>query len=255
MKRALIFIAVFLLAISMISADDIILKLSSTTNAHAEVWNGTAYTTEILYRDIFGSNYTGDAYTCNGNNTVLKLSSATNAHAEDPALSNYGTEVCFGNMNCRLVETNDDPCPVGAGQQCVVKLSSATNAHLETCDNSNYAYSICCDIGQGPPGPTNCEDATNKIDCWAIGDRNCTWTPPGTHSNPEGGCCPDEEIWSASLGQCITSAVEVCNNVWMPTPEGQIQGVTWKKQGSNYQYCAQITSGLSYGYWYDINKF
>jgi len=253
MKRGLIFIAVFLLAISMVAAaDDVILKLSSATNAHGEVASGTSYTTEIKYSDIFGGEYSGtDAYTCNGNNIVLRLSADTNAHAQDPAGGDYTTEVCFGDLQCALYDPMDT---IPTGAECVVKLSSEINAHLETCASSNYDYSIyCTSLGGAPPTP-DCEEATNKIDCWAIQDRNCTWTPPGTHSNPEGGCCPDGSRWNPTVEACQGTA-NLCNNVWLPTPEGQVEGVTWKKDGDNYQYCAQVTSGLSYGFWYDINKF
>ena len=203
MKRGIILAAVFLLLGSVFVAavlgdpptppgSDVILKLSSPTNAHGEVWNGTAYTTEVLYSDIFGGAYpSADTNTCTGTNTVLKLSADTNAHAEGPTGSVYTTNVCYGDMNCQLYEipAGAPDCPVGAGAQCVVKLSGTTNAHLETCDNTNYGYSICCTSVT----EVNCTEYTTKESCWAA-SPNCTWTPPETNSSPEGGCCPYDGV-------------------------------------------------------------
>lgn len=243
MKKSLIFFAVFLLAISMVAADDVILRLSQATNAHGELASQGNYATEILYSDIFGTNYTGtNEYNCTGSNTILKLSSLTNAHAEDPTGTNYANDVCYGDLSCSLVDGDCSNASV-----CLVKLSGTTNAHLETCDNTNYQYSICCGAGDAP-----CEAITTRDSCWAS-SNNCTWTPPGTTSNPDGGCCEGDLIWNSKMGLCDPSAGNICNNVWQV--DNQIFGTTYRISGSNYQYCAQVTSGLSYGFWYDVNKF
>ena len=76
----------------------VILRLSSATNAHGEVWNGAGiYDEEICYNTIFGVLGSGDR-TCTSFNKVVGLSGTTNAHAEEPSLSNYATDGCYGDL-------------------------------------------------------------------------------------------------------------------------------------------------------------
>lgn len=127
-------------------SDQIILRLSSDSNAHGETYNGIGgYTTEICYDDIFGTPGNGDR-TCSGTNKIIGLSSNTNAHAQDPSLNTYGTPICYGNLACQL-RTN--ACQTG--EFPVVRLSSATNAHLERGDapSPNYNNIVCCSVGGG----------------------------------------------------------------------------------------------------------
>ncbi|PIN77519.1 hypothetical protein COV15_01875 [Candidatus Woesearchaeota archaeon CG10_big_fil_rev_8_21_14_0_10_34_12] len=123
----------------------LIMKLSSTTNAHGEIYSSTNYNIGICYDAIFGSVYTGaNPHTCSGTNLVLKLSSTTNAHAEIPSLTNYNTNVCYGNLVCTL----RDSCQ--SGETLVASLSSNTNAHLSS--TSSYPAKICCSTsGTTPP--------------------------------------------------------------------------------------------------------
>ncbi len=254
MKKSLILVAVFLLAISMVSASDVILKLSSLTNAHGELWNGTAYTTQITYSSVFGSAYNGtNPNTCTGSNRVLKLSAITNAHAEAPTGTAYNTQVCYGDLNCTY---RTGAC--NADERCVVTLSATTNAHLAGCNlippaggTGSYTNKICCKSAGGVSPSVNCSLSTTKDACWSNGG-NCTWTPPGTTTNPSGGCCPANQSWSATYLTCGPTA-NICNSLW--TPLNQISGQSYRLQGSTYQYCAKVTSGVSTGYWYDVNKF
>lgn len=123
---------------------DIILRLSSATNAHGETINGGGnYQFGISHSSIFGEVGGGDR-TCTGDNQVVGLSSDTNAHAEGPGQSNYATEVCYEGLSC--VER------VGgceAGESLVVSLSSSTNAHLS--NSAGYGVDICCRMEVLPP--------------------------------------------------------------------------------------------------------
>ena len=133
------------------SQDQVILKLSTDTNAHAEVWNGPGHaTTQICYDQIFEQLGNGD-HTCSGTNTVLKLSSTDNAHAEGPQGMFYNVDVCYGNLICRLVTSG----VCNSNEKAVVKLSSLslTNAHLEIASSTNYNNIICCSISTAPPPP------------------------------------------------------------------------------------------------------
>jgi len=243
MKKSLMIFAMFLLAISMISASDVIMKLSSDTNAHGELYTGTNYPVNITYSSIFGSTGVGPN-TCTGTNTVLKLSATTNAHAEAPTGVTYPTQVCYGDLVCtyRLGSCNAD-------ERCVVTLSATTNAHLAKCGLAgSYTNKICC---KSSGGAANCSALTTKSACWQA-SSNCTWTPPGTTSNPNGGCCTEGKRWDAFQGECVGTA-NICNSVW--TVDNQVLGTSYRLTGSTFQYCAQVTSGLSYGFWYDVNKF
>ena len=82
--------------------DQIILRLSSDTNAHAEVWNGAgSYATEICYNEIFGQQGNGD-HTCasGGSNRVVRLSSDINDHGEGASGTNYNVDICYCNLIC-----------------------------------------------------------------------------------------------------------------------------------------------------------
>jgi hypothetical protein len=128
----------------------IILRLSDTTNAHAEVFDGAGnYHTEICYDNIFVGEIGGGNRTCSGTNGVLDLSDTTNAHAENTSESNYNTNVCYTGLTCNA-RTSD--CGVDdTDEVLVVSLSANTNAHLAS-DNS-YPVKICCKPYVTPPEP------------------------------------------------------------------------------------------------------
>ncbi|MDP3917443.1 MAG: hypothetical protein Q8Q42_04125 [Nanoarchaeota archaeon] len=131
---------------TMCADNQIILRLSSPTNAHGEVWNGAGgYTTEICYDRIFGAPAVNTDRTCQSLNTnkVVGLSASTNAHAEDPSLSNYPINVCYGDLSCTA---RTGSC-VG-NESLVVSLSANTNAHLS--NSSSYPVSICCTAAAPP---------------------------------------------------------------------------------------------------------
>jgi len=254
-RGIIIFGLILLLGISFISAaegDDIILRLSSETNAHGEVWDGTEYNTLIRYSDqfIFGKTYTGtNPHDCTGSNVVLRLSTTTNAHAEAPSFSTDGyQDICYGKLECKAVEGNCE-----SGEKCVVELSSLTNAHLSFalgCDGT-YPIKICCTS-------ETCQDFTTNDTCLAFTDENCTWTPPGTTSNPEGGCCPSEEEWQVGFG--CGGSDNICraglflrgdfpdthnrNDDYGPGLDSEID-----------MYCAKISNDLSYGFWYPVETY
>lgn len=128
------------------NSDNIILKLSNATNAHAEVYNGAGnYNIEICYNEIFGSSFEEEnPHSCTGINKVLKLNSTTNAHAEIPSQNNYSVDVCYGDLNCTAKIGN---CVEASDGKFIVALSSSGNAHLS--NTSGYAvgangWNICC---------------------------------------------------------------------------------------------------------------
>jgi len=124
--------------------DNTVLKISDTTNAHGEVWDGTAYT-QYLCCDFTGT------HDCDGANKVLGLSDITNAHAEIPENYNadYATNVCFGELECKSFGS------LGVAGSCdleynipMVSLYDTTNAHLANFDW--YDVKICCKAPSKP---------------------------------------------------------------------------------------------------------
>lgn len=190
------FLATLIFSIGIVAAacaqDDVILKLSSQTNAHAENASMSFYPVEICYSHIFGSNYNGaDRYKCTGNNVVLRLSYPTNAHAEGRTETTAGYDnLCYGDLNCVLESS------VCTGRRYpVVNLYSPNNAHLENASLSNYNYIVCCSsagaasnpCGNGsidtylgeqcdPPNPPTCS-ATCKVETVA---QNAYWASGGS---------------------------------------------------------------------------
>jgi hypothetical protein len=133
------------------SSSDVIMKLSSSSNAHGALWNDVNYGYDVCYSDIFGV-IGGGNRVCSGANKVVGLSSASNAHAEEPSRSAYPNNICYGGLDCQYVS---GACPVDY-PNCVVTLYSEGNSHLASCDPA-YAYpnKICCnDEGWVPSGPS-----------------------------------------------------------------------------------------------------
>ena len=120
------------------SEDQIILKLSSDTNAHGAAPDGDGIHWGVCYDQIFGE--TGDGNRVCSGNTVLRLSGSTNAHAEGPNEGGSGyTDVCYGDLTC-VARPSASGCETW--ESLVVSLSDTTNAHLS--DSAGYGIDICC---------------------------------------------------------------------------------------------------------------
>lgn len=124
----------------------VMLRLSSTTNAHAELPTQSAYPQVVCCSGVPGL-----GTSCSGTfAALLKLSSTTNAHVEQGTLSNYANSACLsaagGSVsvgyqagNCTGFDTT------------VASISSTTNAHVG--DANAYATKVCATAG-GSSGPT-----------------------------------------------------------------------------------------------------
>jgi len=213
-KLLIIFISIIILT-GFISADSCTIRescesdefrvmgLSSSTNAHGQVWNASDYEYDE-YDYVLCCNFGDEDTDCTGTNKIISLSSETNAHAEIPYPSqgsNYDVNVCYDGLTCVNVpscESTEGDYPIG-----VLSLSTWTNAHIgnyvdydiKICCNkivcrdevslcSHYYYEEC-DINPcsreavaypSAPGDINCYDPT--IDCY------CVWS--GTEE--EGSC-------------------------------------------------------------------
>ena len=114
-----------------------IMKLSSETNAHGELYNGS-YLIEICYNEIFGQDYTGTSPHDCDNNRILSLSATTNSHASVQHTASYSVDVCYGDLIC----TARSACE--SSEEMVVALSANSNAHLSATSDATYNLKICC---------------------------------------------------------------------------------------------------------------
>lgn len=130
------------LSVGSCSNNKIVMKLSDTTNAHGETWDG-GYNYTICCDWGTSSSHdcsTDDHYLYPNvpENKIIGLSSATNAHAERTEETTYSTDVCFEDISC--ISTIMD-CPPEYLIN-VFSLSGNSNAHIST--TGAYTIDICC---------------------------------------------------------------------------------------------------------------
>lgn len=115
----------------------VVLRMSSATNAHAEVSTGTTpgYSDNVICcSGLSGVLCTG--YTAN----VLKLSSTTNAHVEIATNNNYPNTVCISSGGeIPVVAYQDNNCT--GYDTTLASISSTTNATIG--GGANYTKKIC----------------------------------------------------------------------------------------------------------------
>lgn len=166
----------------------VILKISSDTNAHGEFYNNANYSKKICYNQIFSSVFAGtNPHECiqlnSGNNAVIRLSGETNAHtAVKGEFYPASGRVCYGDLMCRNTR---ESCNSTNGEKLVLSLSGETNAHISS--GNDYPVKICCKksgIEICTDGVDN--DGDNLIDCK---DSDCVANPICAH--PCNASCSD----------------------------------------------------------------
>ncbi|KPJ72874.1 MAG: hypothetical protein AMS14_06985 [Planctomycetes bacterium DG_20] len=115
-----------------------VLRMSSTSNAHAGTPGGSAYGYRVCCTDIFGL-----GAECTGSyDVVLTLSGSDNAHVASDG--SYATEVCVSGGDDATVDCTYGPTCDG-DYACLATISSSTNAHVADCDGvGDYATKVCC---------------------------------------------------------------------------------------------------------------
>jgi len=121
-----------------------VFRMSSSSNAHAGTFNGSAYGNVVCC-----SAAAGLGASCSGTyDTVLTLSAEDNAHAA--SAGQYSTDVCLS------AEAETVDCWLGAScgpsYACLATVSGTTNAHVADCDGTDdYATKVCCYAGDPLP--------------------------------------------------------------------------------------------------------
>ena len=183
-----------LLLIGLVNACDDsqrIMRISSTTNAHGEIYNGVEnYGTEICYDELFGIDYNAvDPHVCTANNRVIRLSSNTNGHGEGPEVGIYSVDVCYGNLVCAMRSDCE------SDEVEVLSLSSSTNAHLGIA--GEYTNKICCESSFGMVHTGICVEeeggtiwSDGGVDCDPFNAHNSEYCRWGGWSGNPNVCCP-----------------------------------------------------------------
>ena len=170
-------------------------KLSSSTNAHASLYNDNTYTTRVCVNGV-----TINDRTCNSNNVIIKLSNTLNAHVEKPNIGIYSQKVCSDDITCAYrTSCNGD-------EQCVATISGDTNAHVSDCVNAPFNTKLCCK--QTACSILSCEQDICNADQTGNTCTNveCTW------DNSAKKCCPPGKIWDSLNNKCDYGLITVTLN-------------------------------------------
>lgn len=165
MQRGLVYLGlvafIFLIsALSLVSAapdyncpvNQQLFRISSQTNAHAELFNGNGnYPVHICYDDYFGTFEGEPNRACDPfgpNFAFLSLTGFTNAHVEDPALlsQGYGYDACFDSRLSCVYQQATSACTEGRVE--IASFSGRTNAHVGIPGSYTGAgkYRLCCKV-------------------------------------------------------------------------------------------------------------
>jgi hypothetical protein len=133
----------------------VVLRMSKTTNAHAEVSTGTtpSYANNVICCTGLGG------VTCGGSHSasVLKLSSSTNAHVEIATNNNYPVVSCIdGGAEIPVIAYQDTNCT--GYDTTLASISSTTNATIG--NSSNYTKKVC---GSLVPASITFSISTNSV--------------------------------------------------------------------------------------------
>ncbi|MCU0641986.1 MAG: hypothetical protein MUF61_00170 [archaeon] len=167
--------------------EQIILRLSAESNAHASLWDSEDYVVKVCYDryfDIYDDEVDEEAHACGfgGGNRLFYLSGTNNAHASIDGNDNYPIEVCHdGVSGCELVDNTGQNTCQNIDKKPIVFLSAETNAHLSRRYDSNYPFVVCCKgIGtpSTPTDPTICAHYSDSLVYPSYyGRENCTEDP------------------------------------------------------------------------------
>ena len=121
-----------------------LLRMSSTSSAHAGTPDGSIYGNVVCCGGVMGL-----GNSCSGvHDTVLTLSAEDNAHAA--SAGQYQTNVCLS-ADAETVDCWLGPS-CGIRYACLGTVSATTNAHVADCDGTDdYATKVCCYVGDPIP--------------------------------------------------------------------------------------------------------
>lgn len=170
-------------------SNTVLLRMSGSTNAHAELGSGTHVNYDANV--VCCTGVTGLSSACVApTTTLLKLSGVTNAHSEQNTNTNYANNACIS------VPTGGTVA-VGYGANCtgydttIASMSNTTNAHVG--GPSAYATKVCASATSTPAGLNISGTVTSSVF-----DSTATST---------GGAGYHSILWNGTLGTGGTGKV------------------------------------------------
>ncbi|MFA7315310.1 MAG: hypothetical protein WC059_00715 [Candidatus Paceibacterota bacterium] len=133
------------LTTSALCSGTVVLRLSGSDNAHAEL---PSQATAVYDSNVICcSGVTGLGNSCSGNYGVLaKLSGVTNAHVEENTESNYGQNACLSSVYAGDIITIGYESVDCTGYDTTVASMSGTPTNAQAGGPSAYTNKICADI-------------------------------------------------------------------------------------------------------------
>ncbi len=204
-----------------------ILKLSATTNAHAQTQNEPGYSTNVCFGKFMCTSVTTTSCPSNYPIQVLSLSANTNAHLAQFS-STYGTKICCNDSSVAVcgnsIVEDGENCDCGAsgspctstqlrGQTCVGLGFNGGNLRCNPPGVSGCGYdtSQCCN-NQCTPGATRCSG--NNVQTCVSGSNGCyNWgTPTACLSGQtcSGGACVCVPTTCSALGRNCGTVSDGC---------------------------------------------
>ena len=217
-------------------------RMSSLSNAHAELYTQTNYPYKVCCQDVIGGIPTGiDINNGCADINFLDISDPTNAHVERSDQGNYLFDVCLSSDDA-IITYSYEAGSCSGYQACLGTYSTDTNAHVADCVTSPYPNYICANISYG----YTCNDGVFSLDgncslaCGA--DAQCDGRPPGfrtdrcdavgqtyfidvcnstcqfiddsvCNSTGTGGCTGGSSVCDGySVGDCLPDGMSFCNS-------------------------------------------
>ena len=118
----------------------VMLRMSSSTNAHAELATGTTpgYASSV----VCCSNVPGLSNVCSGTNQIIvRLASTTNSHVQDNNQSGYTNNACISVGVGGAVSLGYQSTNCSGYDTTLASIASTSNSHIG--DSSSYTKKIC----------------------------------------------------------------------------------------------------------------
>lgn len=229
------------------SLGTVVYKMSSLSNAHAELYTESNYLYNVSCEDVTGGGVPTGVNLNNNCDDIhfLNLSSATNAHVERSDQGNYMEGICLSSDDATIIygyETTQN-CSDAGYQACLGTFSGDTNAHVADCVTEPYGNYICanltyeftctdgvrddngiCSIACGADSQCDGRVPGHKTDsCDTVGmdyfvdvcNSTCQFVddPDKVCNSTGSGCVGSSSVCDGySAGQCMSSGIEYCDN-------------------------------------------
>jgi len=220
--QVLFSVAIFVFVIGIVSAcdaNDRIMKLSDSENAHGAFYDNAVFTTDICFSSSFTGTFSAPH---DGTGVVLKLSDTANAHAEEPDGIVYTQPVKYGDLDCVLKDNSDgdENCSDVNGEvgNIIASLSGETNAHIAKGYDGDFDWILCC-ASETPGIVPICdydgicefddrgETSDNCVDCLGI-------LPPNTCISPGLWVDGDGDLFYPIIDEGYCDNVDVDDDEW-----------------------------------------